>query len=78
MDKFTVYGRSGCSYCHQAVNQLEKAGYPFDYIDIYKQGLSKQDVSERIKQPVYSMPQIQHGDKYLGGYMELLAYLRTI
>ena len=73
---FTVYVRPGCIYCHRAVRLLTKSSLEFEYIDIYDKGLSKQDVSERIKQPVQTMPQILHGDHYVGGCTELFAYLK--
>lgn len=75
--KFTIYGRPGCGYCHQAVRLLEASKLPFTYIDIYAEGLTKQDVAERVKQPaVHTMPQILHGDHYVGGCTELFAYMR--
>lgn len=76
--RFTVYGRPGCGYCHHAVNALQSGGYDFDYIDIYREGLSKQDIAERINRSVQTVPQILHGDTYVGGYMELMPYLKTI
>jgi len=77
MSSFTVYGRPGCGYCYYAVRALKSSEFEFEYIDIYKEGLSKQDVSERINQPVRTMPQILHGDHYVGGCTELLSYLKT-
>jgi len=76
MSKYTVYGRPGCGYCYHAVRLLQSEGYEFDYIDIYKEGLSKQDVSKRINQPVTTMPQILHGEKYVGGCTELIDYVQ--
>lgn len=77
MSTFTVYGRPGCAYCYYAVKALKDGGHDFEYIDIYKAGLSKQDVAERINQPVHTMPQILHGDHYVGGCTELLGYLEN-
>ena len=76
--KFTVYGRPGCGYCYRAVGSLQSGGYEFEYIDIYKESLSKKDVSDRINQPVHTMPQVMHGEHYVGGCTELLRYLKTI
>lgn len=78
MSTFIVYGRPGCGYCHYAVKALQDGGHNFDYIDIYKENLSKQDVAERINQPVSTMPQVLHGDHYVGGCTELLGYLKTL
>lgn len=73
---FTVYGRPGCVYCYRAVQLLESKNLDFKYIDIYEKRLSKQDVSKRINQPVFTMPQILQGDHYVGGCSELFEYLR--
>lgn len=75
---FTVYGRPGCGYCSGAVSLLKRADIPFTYIDIYKENISKPELSKKINQPVYTVPQILHGDKYIGGYTELVPYLRRL
>ena len=74
---FVVYGRPGCGYCHQAVRLLEAKKEPFEYIDIYEKNLSKADVADRINRPVHTMPQILHGDHYVGGCTELFSYLNA-
>ena len=76
MSEFTVYGRPGCGYCYRAVELLESHGHEFRYIDIYRKGMSKLDVSREINQPVYTMPQIIHGENYVGGCRELINYLK--
>lgn len=78
MSAFTVYGRPGCGYCHMAQHALESAGYEYQYIDIYRQGLSKEDLAKRLGKPVRTVPQILHGDKYIGGYTELRSYLSSL
>ena len=77
MTSFTVYGRPGCHFCCTAVEALQTGNHDFEYIDMYKEGLSKQDVAERINQPVHTTPQILHGDHYVGGCTELLSYLKN-
>lgn len=78
MTSFTVYGRPGCGYCHMAQRALEQGGYEYKYIDIYREGISKEDLAERLGKPVRTVPQILHGDKYIGGYTELYSYLSTL
>lgn len=78
MATFTVYGRPGCGYCYMAQRALEESGLEFEYIDIYQHGLSKKDLEDLIGKPVRTVPQILHGDKYVGGYTELRAYLPTL
>jgi len=77
MTEFTVYGRPGCMYCHYAVKLLKNNDISFDYIDIYKSNLSKSDVSKKINQPVQTMPQILHGEHYVGGCTELMSYVKS-
>ena len=77
MSSYTVYGRPGCAFCFYAQKTLDKLELSYDYIDIYEKGLSKQDVSEIIHQPVETMPQILHGAQYVGGYTELVSYLKS-
>ena len=77
MAEFTVYGRPGCMYCHYAVKLLKSKEIDFDYIDIYKENLSKSDVSKIINQPVQTMPQILHGEHYVGGCTELMGYVKS-
>lgn len=77
MAEFTVYGRPGCMYCHHAVKLLENHNIEFDYIDIYKKNISKGDVSKKINQPVSTMPQILHGEHYVGGCTELMSYMKS-
>ena len=77
MDRFTVFGRPGCGYCIRAKQVLEVRGLPMRYIDIYAEGISKADLEKTVGKPVETVPQIFHGQKYIGGYTELEAYLNT-
>lgn len=74
-EKFTVYGRPGCGYCSAAVSVLTKLNASFEYIDVYDTGLTKDEVGQKMGHMVFTWPQIQHGDQYVGGYTELMAYL---
>lgn len=76
-NSYTVYGRPGCMYCYSAVDLLKSKKLKFKYIDIYREGLSKKDVSDKIGQPVQTMPQILDGDHYVGGCTELFRYLKA-
>lgn len=76
--EFVVYGRPGCGYCTGAVQLLKQQGRSFDYIDIWSEGISKQQLAEKIGHPVYTVPQILHGERYIGGYTDLVPYLRGL
>jgi glutaredoxin 1 len=77
-DSYIVYGRPWCGYCSGAVSLLKRAGLNFEYIDIREQGISKAELADKIGHPVYTVPQILHGDRYIGGYTDLVPYLRNI
>lgn len=78
MQEFTVYGRPGCGYCVAAVQLLKAKGYSFDYIDIHTKGMSPADLTTVVGQPVRTVPQILHGDRYVGGYTDLVPYLKEV
>ena len=78
MERFTVFGREGCGFCVRAKQVLEDNGLPFRYIDIHKEGISKEDLEKTIGKPVETVPQVFHGQSYIGGFTELDAYLKTI
>ncbi len=78
MKRFTVFGREGCGFCVRAKQLLEDKGYPLKYIDIHKEGISKADLEKTIGRPVETVPQIFHGEEYVGGCQELEQYLPTL
>lgn len=78
MNPFIVYGRPGCGYCVAATRLLESRGQPFEYIDIFQSGVSQSQLEEKTGQPVRTVPQILHGDHYVGGYRELVPYLKEL
>ena len=78
MTDFTVYGRPGCGYCVAAVQLLQSKGYAFDYIDISQQGMQPADLSSVVGRSVRTVPQILHGARYVGGYTDLMPYLREV
>lgn len=78
MDSFTVFGRPGCGFCVRAIQLLEARGFPFKYVDIQEQGISKADLSKTVGKTVETVPQIFHGQQYVGGCTDLEAYLKTM
>ena len=77
-EAYTIYGRPGCGYCSGALSLLQRSGFAFEYIDVYEEGISKAELSEKIGRPVHTFPQILHGDTYVGGYTDLVPYLRSL
>lgn len=78
MDSFTVFGRPGCGFCVRATQLLEGRGLPFKYVDIQEEGISKADLSKTVGKTVETVPQIFHGQQYVGGCTDLEAYLKTM
>lgn len=77
-NNYIVYGRPWCGYCSAAVSLLKRAGLDFEYIDIREQGISKADLADKLGRPVFTVPQIVQGDRYIGGYTDLVPYLRSL
>lgn len=78
MDRYTIFGRPGCGFCVRAKQLLEAKGLPLKYVDIYEEGISKADLSKTVGKPVETVPQIFHGQQYVGGYTELEVYLNEM
>ena len=78
MKTFTVYGRPGCGYCVAATRLLETQGHPFDYVDIFAEGISTSQLAEIVGRQVWTVPQVMHGEHYIGGYRELVPYLKEV
>jgi len=73
--RFTVFGREGCGFCRRAKQMLELRGLPLRYVDIHAEGISQADLAKTIGHEVKTVPQVFHGQAYIGGYTELAAYL---
>ena len=70
MERITIFGREGCGFCKRAKELCETKNLNFRYIDIHKEGISKQDLEKTIGKPVETVPQIFNGQEYIGGYTE--------
>lgn len=78
MPEFLVYGRPGCGYCTAAVRLLQSKGLPVTYVDMAAEGISPAELAARLGRPVRTVPQILHGDVYVGGYTDLVPYLARL
>lgn len=77
-----IYGRPGCPYCVRAVQVAEELtsrrdDFSFHYIDIYEQGLSKDDLAVKAGKPVQTVPQIFLDETHIGGCTDFEAYARA-
>ncbi|MFL1465256.1 GrxA family glutaredoxin [Marinobacter sp. DUT-3] len=75
MEHVTIYGRSSCGFCVRARQLCEVKGIPFTYVDMIEEGMSKEDIADRIGRPVYTVPQILVGQEYIGGSDEFVRYV---
>ena len=75
MDRFTIFGRPGCGFCVRARQLLDDRELAYRYVDIHAEGISKADLEKTVGRPVETVPQIFHGQNYIGGCTDLEAYL---
>lgn len=76
MEQVTIYGRTSCGFCVRARDLCESRNLPYTWIDMIQQGMSKQDIADRIGRPVHTVPQILVGSEYVGGCDEFYVYVR--
>lgn len=76
MEQVTIYGRTSCGFCVRARDLCESRNIPYTWIDMIQQGLSKQDIADRIGRPVHTVPQILVGSEYVGGFDEFYSFVR--
>ena len=69
---YVIYGKQNCSYCVLAKQLLDEHHLKFDYIGVDQDEDNRQWL---LDQGFQTVPQIWHGNKYIGGYVELEAYL---
>lgn len=77
MNKITIFGRPGCGFCSRAKQLCEIKEYQFNYIDIWKENISKADLEKTIGRPVLTMPQIFNGKDYIGGFTEFEQFVES-
>lgn len=75
MSRFTVFGHQACGFCRRAKQLLEERSQPFLYVDIHEKNISKADLSKTVGTEVATVPQIFHGQEYVGGFEALERYL---
>lgn len=78
MKKFTIFGRPGCGFCTRARQLCEARNLEYKYVDIWEEGISKEDLAKTIGKPVDTVPQVFHGETYIGGSDDLEDYLATL
>ncbi len=75
MKRVTIFGKEGCGFCVRAKQLCESKGLDYRYIDIHREGISKEDLEKTIGKPVLTVPQIFSGNEHVGGNTEFSALL---
>ena len=79
IDGFVVYTIPNCQWCDKAKRLLADSGH--SYVEVDASGKEdRRRLRERLPFPVekLTVPQIWHGDKYIGGFTALEAYLKKM
>lgn len=77
MHRYTIFGHQACGFCRQAKQLLDQQELPYRYVDIHEAGISQADLEKTIGQPVRTVPQIFHGETYIGGFEALQRHLQN-
>ncbi|WP_346798379.1 GrxA family glutaredoxin [Halomonas sp. Bachu 37] len=77
-----IFGRMSCPFCVRALRlaeQLEGAGKieGYRYVDMPKEGVTKEDIAKTAGKPVYTVPQVFVDQAHIGGFSEFDHYVRT-
>lgn len=71
MNRITIFGKQSCGFCRRAKELCEIKGLDHRYIDIEEEGISQADLEKTVGRPVTTVPQIFHGQEYVGGFEQL-------
>lgn len=76
-DTFTVYvGVSVCPFCDKAKELLNEQEMNMEVIPVEDMDMLE-EIREKAGKDVTTIPQIFHGEKYVGGYEDLVKYMNT-
>jgi glutaredoxin 3 len=70
--KVVVYTMDYCPYCERAKSLLGQRGVPFTEVRVAEDNDAEWDRLEKLT-GLKTMPQILHGDRVIGGYIDLAA-----
>ena len=75
MPKVQIYSTQNCGYCVRAKRLLEKAGIPFEEIDISNTPKVRDELVKKTGE--WTVPQIFVDDQYIGQDDELHEWIRA-
>ena len=73
-EEFVIYSGANCVYCTQAKAYLDNKGLPYSVIDAESSMYFRK---EFIDKGIRTIPQIFIEDHHIGGFNELVSYLRN-
>jgi glutaredoxin len=71
---YTIWGRPNCIWCERAKTLLTNEGIPFEYVELTQSSLDLWNFT--FPHNPKTVPQIVHGNVLVGGYEDLLKYLK--
>ena len=74
-EKVEIYSKSNCSYCVMATNYFESNG--IDYIEYNVENIPTFNELLKRHPAARTMPQIFINDDLIGGYTDLMAWLKN-
>ncbi len=77
--KVEIYTKDACPYCVQAKNLMKSKGWDFTehYINTETRETLLEQLTTRLGTPPRTVPQIFIDDKAIGGYTDLVAWLKN-
>lgn len=74
-DYYVVYGTNHCRYCDLAKALLSMRGKDWRFLNVETVPMFMEEMREKVPN-VTTVPQIFHGDIFVGGYTQLQEYLK--
>jgi glutaredoxin len=77
--KVEIYTKDACPYCVQAKKLFDSKGWEYTehYISETTRTTLLEELTTRIGTPPRTVPQIFIDDKAIGGYTDLVAWIKT-
>jgi glutaredoxin len=77
--KVEIYTKDACPYCVQAKNLMKSKGWEFTehYISAETRETLLEQLTTRLGTPPRTVPQIFIDDKSIGGYTELVSWVKN-
>lgn len=70
-NNYTIYGRDDCEFCVKAVNLCVRNGASFSFVNMTRNEMTKEVLSELLQVSVRTVPQVLLESRYIGGCDDL-------